>query len=35
SPDRQMFRREKRGSFPFIHFGLFDPEGLGGGAGAP
>ncbi|RIW38829.1 hypothetical protein D3H55_00275 [Bacillus salacetis] len=33
SPDRQMFRREKKASFPFILFGLFDPEGLGAGAG--
>ncbi|MGD6801350.1 hypothetical protein [Rossellomorea aquimaris] len=29
SPDRQMFQREKKASFPFILFGLFDPEGLG------
>ena len=29
SPDRQMFRREKKAIFPFILFGLFDPEGLG------
>ncbi|MGD6968908.1 hypothetical protein ACQCVP_21035 [Rossellomorea vietnamensis] len=28
-----MFRREKKGFFPFIHFGLFDPEGLGTGTG--
>ncbi|TYR74585.1 hypothetical protein FZC79_14005 [Rossellomorea vietnamensis] len=28
SPDRQMFQREKKASFPFILFGLFDPEGL-------
>ncbi|WP_426901485.1 hypothetical protein [Rossellomorea vietnamensis] len=29
SPDRQMFRREKKAVFPFILSGLFDPEGLG------
>ncbi|WP_426901065.1 hypothetical protein [Rossellomorea vietnamensis] len=29
SPDRQMFRREKKAIFPFILSGLFDPEGLG------
>jgi hypothetical protein len=28
-----MFQREKKGVFPFILFGLFDPEGLGAGAG--
>ncbi|WP_187444851.1 hypothetical protein [Rossellomorea vietnamensis] len=33
SPDRQMFQREKKAVFPFILFGLFDPEGLGAGAG--
>ncbi|WP_252183516.1 hypothetical protein [Rossellomorea vietnamensis] len=33
SPDRQMFQREKRALFPFILFGLFDPEGLGAEAG--
>ncbi|WP_187444907.1 hypothetical protein [Rossellomorea vietnamensis] len=33
SPDRQMFLREKKAGFPFIRFGLFDPEGLGAGAG--
>ncbi|MGD6802133.1 hypothetical protein [Rossellomorea aquimaris] len=33
SPDRQMFQREKKATFPFILFGLFDPEGLGAGAG--
>ncbi|WP_426897007.1 hypothetical protein [Rossellomorea vietnamensis] len=31
SPDRQMFRREKKTVFPFILSGLFDPEGLGAG----
>ncbi|RIW29960.1 hypothetical protein D3H55_17390 [Bacillus salacetis] len=31
SPDRQMFQREKKAIFPFILFGLFDPEGLGAG----
>ncbi|EDL63793.1 hypothetical protein BSG1_10703 [Bacillus sp. SG-1] len=29
SPDRQMFRREKKVVFLFILFGLFDPEGPG------
>ncbi|RIW35617.1 hypothetical protein D3H55_06960 [Bacillus salacetis] len=33
SPDRQMFRGEKKAFFPFILLGLFDPEGLGAGAG--
>ncbi|MGD6802291.1 hypothetical protein [Rossellomorea aquimaris] len=33
SPDRQMFLREKKAVFPFIRFGLFDPEGLAAGAG--
>ncbi|WP_252183709.1 hypothetical protein [Rossellomorea vietnamensis] len=33
SPDRQMFQREKKAGFPFILFGLFNPEGLGAGAG--
>jgi hypothetical protein len=33
SPDRQMFRREKKAVFPFILFGLFDPEGLGAETG--
>ncbi|MGD6966527.1 hypothetical protein ACQCVP_08870 [Rossellomorea vietnamensis] len=28
-----MFQREKKAGFPFILFGLFDPEGLGLGAG--
>ncbi|MGD6969427.1 hypothetical protein ACQCVP_23895 [Rossellomorea vietnamensis] len=28
-----MFQREKKVVFPFILFGLFDPEGLGAGAG--
>ncbi|MGD6966936.1 hypothetical protein ACQCVP_10930 [Rossellomorea vietnamensis] len=28
-----MFRREKKAVFPFILFGLFDPEGLGAGTG--
>ncbi|MGD6966660.1 hypothetical protein ACQCVP_09535, partial [Rossellomorea vietnamensis] len=28
-----MFQREKKAVFPFILFGLFDPEGLGAGAG--
>ncbi|TYS17945.1 hypothetical protein FZC78_08890 [Rossellomorea vietnamensis] len=32
SADRQMFQREKKSVFPFILFGLFDPEGLGAGA---
>ncbi|WP_426897328.1 hypothetical protein [Rossellomorea vietnamensis] len=32
SPDRQMFRREKKTVFPFILSGLFDPEGLGAAA---
>ncbi|MGD6967580.1 hypothetical protein ACQCVP_14220 [Rossellomorea vietnamensis] len=27
-----MFQREKKAVFPFILFGLFDPEGLGAGA---
>ncbi|WP_426897047.1 hypothetical protein [Rossellomorea vietnamensis] len=26
-PDRQMFPGEKKGFFPFIRQGLFDPEG--------
>ncbi|MGD6969101.1 DNA helicase [Rossellomorea vietnamensis] len=30
-----MFSREKKAVFPFILFGLFDPEGLGAGAGLP
>ncbi|WP_252183632.1 hypothetical protein [Rossellomorea vietnamensis] len=33
SPDRQMFQREKKALYPFILFGLFDPEGLGAEAG--
>jgi hypothetical protein len=33
SPDRQMFRRGKKVLFPFILFGLFDPEGLGAATG--
>ncbi|MGD6804461.1 hypothetical protein [Rossellomorea aquimaris] len=28
-----MFQREKKAVFPFILFGLFDPEGLGAEAG--
>ncbi|WP_426897527.1 hypothetical protein [Rossellomorea vietnamensis] len=28
-PDRQMFQSEKKAGFPFLRFGLFDPEGLG------
>jgi hypothetical protein len=28
-----MFQREKKAGFPFILFGLFDPEGLGAVAG--
>ncbi|WP_168413159.1 hypothetical protein [Bacillus salacetis] len=28
-----MFRREKKALYPFILFGLFDPEGLGAEAG--
>jgi hypothetical protein len=28
-----MFQREKKALFPFILFGLFDPEGLGAEAG--
>ncbi|MGD6965900.1 hypothetical protein ACQCVP_05690 [Rossellomorea vietnamensis] len=28
-----MFQREKKAVFPFILLGLFDPEGLGAGAG--
>ncbi|MGD6966973.1 hypothetical protein ACQCVP_11125 [Rossellomorea vietnamensis] len=35
SPDRQMFQSEKKAVFPFIRFGLFDPEGLGAGTGRP
>ncbi|MGD6966586.1 hypothetical protein ACQCVP_09165 [Rossellomorea vietnamensis] len=30
-----MFRREKKANFPFILFGLFDPEGLGAGTRRP
>ncbi|TYS13454.1 hypothetical protein FZC78_21725 [Rossellomorea vietnamensis] len=33
SPGRQMFQREKKAVFPCILQGLFDPEGLGAGAG--
>ncbi|TYR76325.1 hypothetical protein FZC79_05395 [Rossellomorea vietnamensis] len=33
SSDRQMFQREKKAVFPFILFGLFDPEELGAEAG--
>ncbi|TYS74125.1 hypothetical protein FZC80_19055 [Rossellomorea aquimaris] len=33
SSDRHMFQREKKAGFPFILFGLFDPEGLGAAAG--
>ncbi|TYS79957.1 hypothetical protein FZC80_09525 [Rossellomorea aquimaris] len=33
SPDRQMFPGEKKAVYPFILRGLFDPEGLGAGAG--
>ncbi|TYS76264.1 hypothetical protein [Rossellomorea aquimaris] len=33
SSDRQMFQREKKAGFPFILFGLFDPEELGAEAG--
>ncbi|TYR74793.1 hypothetical protein FZC79_13120 [Rossellomorea vietnamensis] len=32
SPDRHMFPGEKKAVFPFIHRGLFDPEGLGAGS---
>ncbi|MGD6801299.1 DNA helicase [Rossellomorea aquimaris] len=32
-PDRQMFQSEKKAIFPFIRFGLFDPEGLGAATG--
>ncbi|MGD6966521.1 hypothetical protein ACQCVP_08840 [Rossellomorea vietnamensis] len=28
-----MFQSEKKAGFPFIRFGLFDPEGLAAGAG--
>ncbi|WP_240189813.1 hypothetical protein [Bacillus sp. P14.5] len=28
-----MFQREKKAIFPFILFGLFDPEGLGAATG--
>ncbi|MGD6965376.1 hypothetical protein ACQCVP_02960 [Rossellomorea vietnamensis] len=28
-----MFQREKKALYPFILFGLFDPEGLGAEAG--
>ncbi|MGD6965259.1 hypothetical protein ACQCVP_02375 [Rossellomorea vietnamensis] len=31
SPDRQIFRREKKAVFPFILLRLFDPEGLSAG----
>ncbi|MGD6967231.1 hypothetical protein ACQCVP_12435 [Rossellomorea vietnamensis] len=30
-----MFRIEKKGVFPFIGCGLFDPEGLGAGTRRP
>ncbi|TYS19585.1 hypothetical protein FZC78_00710 [Rossellomorea vietnamensis] len=33
SPDRQMFSREEKEVFPFILFGLFDPEELAAGTG--
>ncbi|TYR76847.1 hypothetical protein FZC79_03890 [Rossellomorea vietnamensis] len=33
SPDRQMFSGEEKAVFPFILQRLFDPEGLGAGAG--
>ncbi|WP_426901974.1 hypothetical protein [Rossellomorea vietnamensis] len=35
SPDRQMFRREKKAVFPFILLRLFDPEGPGAGTRRP
>ncbi|MGD6967375.1 hypothetical protein ACQCVP_13170 [Rossellomorea vietnamensis] len=28
-----MFQSEKKAVFPFIRFGLFDPEGLGAATG--
>ncbi|TYR74699.1 hypothetical protein FZC79_13795 [Rossellomorea vietnamensis] len=31
--DRQIFRREKKAVFPFILFGLFDPEEQGAATG--
>ncbi|MGD6967079.1 hypothetical protein ACQCVP_11670 [Rossellomorea vietnamensis] len=30
-----MFQSEKKAVFPFIRFGLFDPEGLGAGTRRP